>query len=223
MESISATEENYLKAIYKICEKEEKGATNKAISAKMDTSAASVTDMLKRLAKKNLIHYEKHSGVQLTQIGQDIATYLVRKHRLWEVFLADKLHFSWDEIHPMAEELEHINSDELINRLEKFLGYPKFDPHGDPIPDAEGNIITRQQMLLSKLEIGEKGSIVGVQEHSATFLQYLDRLGLTLGSHIALIEKFEYDQSIKIKLNGIIDLLLSDKVSNNIFIKLNNG
>ncbi len=221
MDSISVTEENYLKAIYKICEKEEKGASNKAISTRMDTSAASVTDMLKRLAKKELIHYEKHSGVTLTREGRAIATHLVRKHRLWEVFLADKLNFSWDEIHPMAEELEHINSEELINRLEKFLGYPKFDPHGDPIPDEEGRITTRQQMLLSKLEMGEKGTIVGVQEHSATFLQYLDRLGLTLDSQVTLVEKFEYDQSVKIKLNGMLDLLLSDKVSNNIFIKIN--
>lgn len=219
MESISATEENYLKAIYKISEKESGVASNKAISAMMDTSAASVTDMIRRLADKNLIHYEKHKGVTLTKQGNKIATSLIRRHRLWEVFLLEKLHFSWDEIHPIAEELEHIGAEKLTNRLEEFLGYPKFDPHGDPIPDADGNIMVRQQALLSDLVVSEKGVLVGVQEHSAAFLQYLDRLGLNLGTTIELLEKFEYDESVSVRLNDKTEQILSDKVSQNLFVK----
>ncbi len=219
MDSISTTEENYLKAIYKICEKDNGTASNKAISAYMDTSAASVTDMIRRLADKNLIHYEKHKGVTLTEEGNQISTNLIRRHRLWEVFLLEKLHFSWDEIHPIAEELEHIGSKELTDRLEDFLGYPKFDPHGDPIPDVDGNIVERQQILLSELDVSEKGILVGVQEYSAAFLQYLDRLGLNLGTSIELLEKFEYDESIIVRLNDKTEQILSDKVSQNLFVK----
>ena len=219
MESISYTEENYLKAIFKLSEKEGKTASTNGISNEMNTSAASVTDMLKRLAEKELIHYEKYKGVTLTTKGNKLATGLVRRHRLWEVFLLEKLQFSWDEVHEIAEQLEHIKSDELVERLDAFLGYPKFDPHGDPIPDAEGNFTFRKQIPLAELAAGEKGAIVGVQEHSATFLQYLDRLELVLGAEIELLEKFEYDESTKILLNGKNEMILSKKVNQNLFIQ----
>ena len=220
MKTISQTEENYLKAIFKINEKSGKSAGNKAISQAMTTSAASVTDMLRRLAKKEFINYESHKGVTLTDKGNHIATNLIRKHRLWEVFLVDKLHFAWDEVHPIAEELEHIKSDELIARLDEFLGIPKFDPHGDPIPDADGNFTFRQQVLLSEAKVSEKGMLVGVQEHSQEFLQYLDSLELGLGTPIEILERFSYDESMRLRINGTKDVVLSQKVSQNLFIKI---
>lgn len=220
MDNISHTEENYLKAIFKIAEKEEGRPVNtNAISTEMKTTAASVTDMLNRLSKKELIHYEKYKGVTLTMKGGRLATLLVRKHRLWEVFLVEKLHFSWDEVHDMAEELEHIQSDELVERLDDYLGRPKFDPHGDPIPDAEGNFTFRKQAPLADLHMGEKGIVVGVQDHSTAFLQYLDRLQLSLGAQVTVVERFDYDESMKIALNGDKEHIVSKKVSQNLFVQ----
>lgn len=219
MESISHTEENYLKAIFKIVEREGKAASNNAVSNEMNTTAASVTDMLKRLAEKELIYYKSHKGVTLTAKGNTIATHLIRKHRLWEVFLVEKLHFSWDEVHDMAEQLEHIQSPQLVERLDEFLGSPKFDPHGDPIPDAEGNFTYRKQAPLLDLPLGEKGVVVGVQDHSSAFLQYLDRLELVLGAEVELLERFEYDESVKIMLNGKKEQILSKKVAQNLFVQ----
>ena len=216
---LSHTEENYLKAIFKLSEQEDKPASTNAISREMNTSAASVTDMLKRLADKNLINYEKYKGVTLTEDGNSLATNLIRRHRLWEVFLLEQLDFSWDEVHEIAEQLEHIKSDELIERLDKFLEYPKFDPHGDPIPDADGNFTYRKQVLLSNLSENEKGIIVGVNEHSSSFLQYLDRQNLNLGASISVLEHFDYDSSKRIKLNGQTEHILSSKVCQNLFIQ----
>lgn len=220
MESISITEENYLKAIFKISEEEGKSVSNKAISEAMATSAASVTDMLKRLRDKQLINYESRKEITLTKSGRTIATTLVRKHRLWEVFLMEKLHFTWDEVHNIAEELEHISSTELVERLDKFLGFPKYDPHGDPIPDAEGNIAERSQIILSDMKINTQAILVGVNEHSSTFLQYLDRLGLSLGTELHLIERFEFDGSVKVKIMGENEMILTDKVTQNLFMKI---
>jgi DtxR family Mn-dependent transcriptional regulator len=216
---ISHTEENYLKAIFKLSEKDNTSASTNAISKEMSTSAASVTDMLKRLSEKNLINYEKYKGVTLTKKGNKIATNLVRRHRLWEVFLLQQLDFSWDEVHDMAEQLEHIQSDELIERLDRFLEYPKFDPHGDPIPDADGNFTYRKQVLLSDLKENEKGVVVGVNEHSSAFLQYLDKHNLNLGSKIIVLEHFDYDSSKKINLNEQTEYILSSKVCQNLFIQ----
>jgi len=218
MAHISQTEENYLKAIFKICEREDSASTN-AISNEMQTSAASVSDMLKRLAKKELIHYEKWRGVTLLEKGNTIATNLIRKHRLWEVFLVKKLKFSWDEVHEIAEQLEHIKSEELVKRLDDFLDHPKFDPHGDPIPDKDGVFASRKQLPLSDLEIGDEGLVVGVQEHSSAFLQYLDRVNLILGAKVKLLERFEYDESVRILVNEEQEQVLSNKVSQNVFLK----
>ena len=217
--NLSHTEENYLKAIFKIFENSQKAASTNAIAKEMQTSAASVTDMLKRLSEKKLIHYEKYKGVRLTEEGKLVATTLIRKHRLWEVFLVEKLHFSWDEVHDIAEELEHINSTLLIERLDDYLGYPKFDPHGDPIPDAEGKFTYRKQILLSELAAQTEGIIIGVQEHSTPFLQYLDQLEISLGTHIEVVEKFQYDDSIKIKIDRKKEIILTRKVVQNLFIE----
>ncbi len=216
---ISHTEENYLKAIFKISERKGKPASTNAISKAMETSAASVTDMVKRLSEKELIHYERYRGATLTENGARIATHLIRKHRLWEVFLVNNLHFSWDEVHEIAEQLEHIKSPQLVERLDEFLGNPKFDPHGDPIPDADGNFTFRKQALLSDLGEGETGAVVGVQDHTTAFLQYLDRMQLVLGTRIEVLERFEYDESVKVKISGEREQLLSKKVSQNLFIQ----
>jgi len=218
MTDLSQTEENYLKAIFKICEKSGKSANTNAIAAQMETSAASVTDMLQRLAGKGLIHYEKYRGVTLTPDGSQIATNLVRKHRLWEVFLVEKLQFSWSEVHEIAEQLEHIKSEELVEQLDRFLGFPKFDPHGDPIPDADGNFARRKQRPLSELSPGEAGVVVGVQDHTAAFLDFLDQLGIGLGTQIEVEVCFPYDESMRVKIKGN-PMVLSHKVSHNLFVQ----
>lgn len=216
---LSHTEENYLKAVFKISERKGKPASTNAISQVMDTSAASVTDMVKRLSEKGLIHYERYRGAALTEEGARIATHLVRKHRLWESFLVDHLHFTWDEVHEIAEQLEHIKSPTLVERLDEFLGFPKFDPHGDPIPDAEGNFTFRKQALLSDLKENERGVVVGVQDHSTAFLQYLDRMELVLGTKIEVLERFDYDESVKVRIAEEREQILSKKVSQHLFVQ----
>ena len=204
--------------------KQQRAASTNAISREMQTSAASVTDMLKRLSEKALIHYEKYKGVTLTKEGHSIATTLIRKHRLWEVFLLEKLNFSWDEVHEIAEQLEHIKSDELVERLDQFLAFPKFDPHGDPIPDAKGNFQTNNRITLIELPVGAKGVVVGVQEHSSAFLQYLDRLKLSLGATLQVLEKFDYDDSMKVRMSDKSEQILTSKICKNLFVeKLNNS
>lgn len=219
MESLSHTEENYLKAIFKISERDGDSVSNNAISMEMQTSAASVTDMIGRLSKKELVHYQKHRGVSLTDEGRQVATHLVRKHRLWEAFLVEKLSFTWDEVHDIAEQLEHIRSRMLVERLDEFLGFPRFDPHGDPIPDADGNFAVRKQIPLSELGIGDEGVVVGVQDHASSFLQYLDRINLGLGAKVKMLEHFEYDESVKIWQAPDGELVLSKKVSQNLFVQ----
>lgn len=218
--TITQAEENHLKAIFKIAEKEDKPALTNAIAAVMHTTAASVTDMLKRLADKNLIVYEKYRGVQLTGEGNRIATALIRKHRLWEVFLTEKLGFAWDEVHDIAEQLEHVQGDHLVNRLDTFLGHPKFDPHGDPIPDAEGRWTYRKQSLLTTLQPGDRGAVTGVDDHSAAFLQYLDQLGLGLGAELELLERFPYDHSVRVRTRDARELVLSEKVTKNLYLNI---
>lgn len=221
--NLSHTEENYLKAIYKIAEREERSAGTNAVANAMQTTAASVTDMLKRLSEKELILYEKYKGVSLSEAGERLAKSLIRRHRLWEVFLVEKLAYSWDAVHDIAEQLEHVDAPELIERLDQFLGKPKYDPHGDPIPDEKGNFLIRKQVLLNDLQIGELGIIVGVQEHSTTFLQHLERLGLVLGVSVRVEEVFDFDKSMRLKRGETDFLVISAAVSHNIFVEKNNS
>ena len=219
MEILTQAEENYLKAVFKITENDDKAASTNAIAAMMTTSAASVTDMLKRLAGKGLLHYEKHRGVVLSERGGELATNLVRKHRLWEVFLVKMLDFSWDKVHDIAEQLEHVQSDELVERLDGFLDRPQFDPHGDPIPDANGKMTMRKQILLSSLDPEDQAVLVGVQESTTTFLQYLDKMRLSLGTKFQVVERFGYDGSMKIVLIEGEEITLSPKVCENLFVQ----
>lgn len=216
---LTHSEENYLKAVYALTPASGEGVSTSDIAARLSTKASSVTDMVQKLAEKELLKYRKYQGVQLTGEGRNAAVQVVRKHRLWEVFLKDKLGFGWDEVHEIAEQLEHIRSEELIERLDRFLGHPKFDPHGDPIPDPSGKIQTRSSQPISELEIGDLGVITGVRDSSASFLQYLDKQRLVLGTEVKVIEFFDYDQSVKVQA-GDKEITISYEVSKNIKIQL---
>jgi len=218
---ISLTEENYIKAIFSINHSNEgTGVTTNALSEHLHNKAGSVTDMLKRLAEKKLIHYEKYKGVFLTGKGEKIAIDIVRKHRLWEVFLMEKLKFKWDEVHDIAEQLEHIKSDDLVERLDVFLGKPKFDPHGDPIPDAKGHLNSRRAKPLNSFKTKNTFVFMGVAEHSRSFLQHLTSVGLKIGDTIKVEEVNQFDNSLKIKINKNSSQFFSDKVSSNILVEI---
>lgn len=213
---LSVSEENYLKAIYSIISKTENWAATNDIATKLKTKASSVTDMITRLHQKELVKHKKYKGVYLTSKGKLVALQTIRKHRLWEVFLVQKLNFKWDEVHIIAEQLEHIKSPELINRMDEFLGNPRFDPHGDPIPDKDGNLPQRDNMInLSELNEYENAIVIGIHDSSDEFLKYLDDLGLILGEQIFLTKIYEYDQSRKIKI-GKTELHLSKQVCDNV-------
>lgn len=216
----SYTEENYIKAIYKLQERSENAINTNAIAEMMQTKAASVTDMVKKLSDKKLLKYEKYKGVSLTEAGNKVAIDTVRKHRLWETFLHNKLSFSWDEVHDIAEQLEHIQSSKLVDKLEEFLGFPTHDPHGDPIPGRNGAIPRIKLVPVSELNLGERGIISGVVNHSSVFLQHLEKNHLILGKEIEVISRSEFDQSVKVRVNRQSQLVISFEVASNILIKM---
>ena len=212
------SEENYLKAIYHLESDSKKGISTNAIAKSLETKASSVTDMVKKLSEKEVVLYIKYQGVTLTEFGRKTAANIVRKHRLWEVFLVEKLNFSWDEVHDVAEQLEHIKSPKLINQLDALLGFPTHDPHGDPIPDKEGNVNTIDKILLSTLHKDESGFCVGVNDSSSEFLRFLDKKKITLGKKITVLEKEDFDDSLSIEIDGE-KLSISKKIANNLYIK----
>ena len=214
----TSSEENYLKAIYHLGITSNKGVSTNAIAKKLSTKASSVTDMVKKLADKNVLVYKKYQGVSLTSEGKKTAANIVRKHRLWEVFLVEKLNFSWDEVHDVAEQLEHIKSPKLINEIDALLGFPKYDPHGDPIPDKEGNLDAIEKSLLSTLAINEFGICVGVHDSSSAFLQFLDKQNIALGQQIKVLEKEDFDGSMTIEINQK-KIAISNKIANNLYIQ----
>lgn len=213
------SEENYLKSIYHLTTRLDSEVSTNAIAEIMETKASSVTDMLKKLAEKDLVNYKKYQGVSLTDAGKLSAKMIVRKHRLWEVFLVEKLDFSWDEVHDIAEQLEHIKSEKLINKLDDFLGNPTEDPHGDPIPDAQGRIIAIEKQLLSELLTNQSGICVGVKDNSSEFLKYLDKQQIGLGTKIEVVTKETFDLSLKIKVNDV-EITISNKIASNLFVKM---
>jgi DtxR family Mn-dependent transcriptional regulator len=197
----SFTEENYLKIIYHLSVISNPVQTN-AIAERIQTKAASVTDMIKKLSEKELVNYIKYQGVTLTEKGKLAAINIVRRHRLWEVFLVEKLNFKWDQVHEVAEDLEHIKSTLLVERLDEFLEFPKVDPHGDPIPDQYGNFADLTFIKLNKLKTNEGGTITGVSEHSSPFLKHLEKLGLTLGKRIEISEIIDFDGSVELLVDN---------------------
>lgn len=221
----SFTEENYLKAIYKIAETGDGYITTNDIARRMQTTAASVTDMLKKLSKKKLIRYRKYHGLTLSESGKKIALNVIRKHRLWEMFLVKTLKFGWDEVHDVAEQLEHIQSEKLIRHIDKFLHYPRFDPHGDPIPDVNGKFVLPRErtFALSDGNVDKTYVMNGVIDHADTFLRFLDKSGIRLGSKIKVCAIQPYDKSFFILLNGKKKLFISNQIAKNILVTSRGG
>ena len=215
---MTTSEENYIKVIYHLSLVSPKGVNTNAIAGMLETKASSVTDMLKKLSEKQLVSYQKYQGVTLTEKGFLSAKMIVRKHRLWEVFLVEKLNFSWDEVHEIAEELEHIKSEVLINKLDEFLDFPSFDPHGDPIPNEKGEIKKINKLLLSDGSLSVEYQCVGVKDSSSDFLQYLDKQNIALGSKIFINEKETFDDTLHIVIDSR-ELTISNKIANNLYVK----
>lgn len=215
---LSQTEENYLKAIYTINLLTGKSVSTNNIAEKLKTKASSVTDMIKKLSEKKLVDYKKYKGTSLTSEGEKFAVEIVRKHRLWEVFLVDKLGFKWNEVHELAEQLEHIKSDTLTDRLESFLEFPTHDPHGDPIPDKNGKIEHHKNVMLSSIKINNSCKVIGVIDSSSAFLKYLDNSNIKLGSTLKVLSKEEFDNSIIIE-NEFKNISISNLISKNLFVK----
>ena len=217
---ITRSEENYIKAILTInLEKNSIVSTNE-IAKILETSAASVTEMIKKLQDKKLVIYEKYKGVKLSKAGRIKAFEILRKHRLWETFLVNKLDFSWGEVHDVAEQLEHIKSEKLTDKLDHFLNYPKFDPHGEPIPTKSGIIPSTKRITLSEMKINSKGIIMGVSLDNKEFLDHLTKISISIGTKIEAIDRIIFDQSMKIKINSKIEHI-SKEIANNILIKVN--
>lgn len=220
MEYLTQSEENYIKAIYALQKSLKKPVGTNDLANRMDTKASSVTDMVRRLSEKELIVYEKYRGCELTEAGEKAALKTIRKHRLWETFLVEKLNFGWEEVHEIAEQLEHIKSVELTNRLDDFLDHPKFDPHGDPIPDKDGEITKREEVRkLIDLELNTTAVVVGVADSSASFLKYLDKHGIQLGFAVTVQDKFEFDNSTEVLINDKV-LNLSAAASSKIKVQM---
>ena len=215
----SFTEENYLKAIFKLSTKENDGVSTNSIAEELNTKASSVTDMIKKLSEKKLVKYKKYQGVNLTKKGKDIAVSIIRNHRLWEVFLVEKLNFKWDEVHDLAEDLEHINSKKLTDQLDEFLEFPKYDPHGDPIPDKDGNLYDHKDITLADLEPSDKGVVLGVKEHSKSYLNYLESVNLVLGAEIKVIDIVDFDHSMSASVNNKKTVNISHQACKNLIIK----
>lgn len=195
-------EENYLKAIFHLSSQGEKSVSTNAIALELNTTPASVSDMIRKLSKKKALYYEKYKGVNVSPKGKEIALRVIRKHRLWEVFLVQKLKFKWDEVHDIAEQLEHIKSPILIKRLDDFLGFPKYDPHGDPIPDEDGKFHDLKKQPLSQSLVGAKGAVIGVEDSSSSFLKYLDKVGISIGTELTIVDKNDFDGSLDVEFDG---------------------
>jgi DtxR family transcriptional regulator, Mn-dependent transcriptional regulator len=215
--NFTVSEENYIKSIYHL--QQDTGMVNtNSLAAEMQTKAASVTDMLKKLSAKKILQYEKYKGFKLTDGGKKIALSVVRKHRLWEYFLVEKLGFEWDKVHDIAEELEHISSNELIEKLQYFLGNPSFDPHGDPIPDSNGKIPKLQQVNLTVLSLNKTAVVSSVTNQSPQMLEMLKHYSIGIGTGIKILKRFEFDGSLEIKILKQTPCIISEAIAKNIFV-----
>ncbi len=213
------SEENYLKAIYNLDKQGLTKITPTAITESLGNNPASVVDMLKKLVEKKLLQYEKSKGVKLTRTGQNVAISIVRKHRLWEAFLLEKLGYGWDEVHDIAEQLEHVYHPELADRLDKYLGFPQYDPHGDPIPKANGESAVSYKTLLAEIDENKKCRVVAVKDTSTPFLQYLRKLNIGIGTSISVIEKIPFDGSLTISINNELQQTVSRLFADNLLVE----
>ena len=216
---MTRSEENYIKTIFHLGKKGTKEVATNSIAELMETKPSSVTDMVKKLSEKDLVNYRPYQGVSLTAMGNKMALGIIRKHRLWEVFLVEKLDFKWDEVHDIAEQLEHIKSDKLIDSLDRLLGFPEFDPHGDPIPNKDGEFKERDRLLLSDVPIRTMGICVGVRDSSTSFLKFLDKNNIALGNRLQVLEIEEFDGSLLIDISGT-RMQISHQIASNLYIKI---
>ncbi|MGN6541901.1 MAG: metal-dependent transcriptional regulator [Ginsengibacter sp.] len=213
---LSQTEENYLKTLFHLTSEKSEAGTNE-LAAHLNVKPATANDMLKKLKEKKLIAYEKYGKISLTTLGKKQAIQIIRKHRLWETFLYEKLNFTWDEVHDVAEQLEHINSPKLIEQLEMFLGYPEFDPHGDAIPNTKGELKLHVRKTLSQVAVGKTCKLVAVKDNSASFLQYVVKVGLGLSSKMKVVSRQNFDGTMEIEVNGLKSVV-SQKFAENIYV-----
>ena len=213
----SASKENHLKAIFHL-QQEHGVVTTSALAAALQTRPASVTDMLKKLKEQKLVIYERYKGFKLNNEGRKAALQVIRKHRLWEYFLVKKLQFGWDEVHEIAEELEHIASKKLIDRLDAFLGFPEADPHGDPIPDGQGRLPTRRKVCLSQLPLNKIVQVSGIASQTPEMLELLQHNHIRLGTRLEIKKKFPFDDSLEVKVRNRPPVTLSARVAKNVLV-----
>jgi DtxR family Mn-dependent transcriptional regulator len=215
---LSHSEENYLKALLKLgYDNNTLEVGTNELAALLSVKPSTATEMLKKLKEKQLVDYEKYGKIHLTELGQKRGMDVLRKHRLWETFLHEKLFFSWDEVHEIAEQLEHIQSETLVDRLDQFLEFPQFDPHGDPIPNKLGELPVQYTKKLSDIAIGDCCTMVGVKDNSSAFLQYVNQVGLSIHHSIRVVSKQAYDDLLLIEVKGV-QSSVSQKFAENIFV-----
>ncbi|MHA4807672.1 metal-dependent transcriptional regulator [Flavitalea flava] len=214
----SVSKENHLKAIFHL-QSEQGMVTTNALAAALQTRPASVTDMLKKLKEQKLLLYERYKGFKLNNEGKKAAIQVIRKHRLWEYFLVKKLQFGWDEVHEIAEELEHISSKKLVDRLDAFLGFPDTDPHGDPIPDAQGKFNICQQISLSELPLNKMVEVSGIARQTTEMLELLQHKHIRLGTRLEVRKKFPFDDSLEVKVRNRPAVTISALVAKNVLVK----
>lgn len=225
MLNYSTSEENYIKAIFHLQHVDGTVTTNE-LAAELNARPASITDMMKKLKTKKLVHYEAYHGFRLSNEGRKVALLIIRRHRLWEFFLAEKLKFSWDEVHDVAEDLEHVSSKKLVDKLDEFLGFPRFDPHGDPIPDANGKIEASKQVCLSELPLNKPAIVGHVADQSTEMLELLKHKNIAIGTKLEVKRKFDFDKSMEIRIRQSrktpseqTPVMISEQLAKNIFVK----
>lgn len=215
---LSPAEENYLKTIFELSEDGKKNVSTTYLADAMQTTPASTSDMIRKLAAKGFLDHEKYKGVFVSESGRKEALKIIRKHRLWEVFLVEKLNFNWDQVNEVADQLEHISSPLLVERLDRFLGNPTYDPHGDPIPDANGDYVLKPKLQLSELQIGASGTLVAVKDSGPLFLNYLEKIGAYIGARLDLVDRVEYDGSVQIRIDGQKEIFISRDAADNLMV-----
>lgn len=218
MLNYTISEENYIKAIFRLQQQEGMVTTNE-LAAELKTKPASVTDMMKKLKTKKMIHYQPYQGFRLTPDGNKVALGIIRRHRLWEYFLAEKLKFTWDEVHEVAEDLEHVTNTKLINKLDEFLGFPRVDPHGDPIPDANGKIEISKKICLTELPVNKPATVSSVSDHSSKILELLEHKHIAIGTKLEVKKRFEFDESMEVRIGRQPAFTISKQLAENIFMK----
>ena len=218
MLNYSTSEENYIKAIFHL-QRQDNTVTTNELANELKTKPASVTDMMKKLKIKKLLHYEPYQGFRLSIEGYRVALGIVRRHRLWEYFLAEKLKFTWDEVHEVAEDLEHVSNKKLIDKLDEFLGFPRVDPHGDPIPDAHGKIEISKKICLTDLPLNKVAVVSGVSNQSSEILELLEHKKINIGIKLEVKKRFEFDHSIEVRIGRQPAFTISKELAENIFVK----